>query len=56
MRSLWVAFFMEVYRMDEYMSGDELYRFLHISKRKMKYLLENGYISTEDTGMKTHGY
>ncbi len=42
--------------MDEYMSGDELYRFLHISKRKMKYLLENGYIPTEDTGMKTHRY
>ena len=42
--------------MKEYMSGDELYRYLHISKRKMKYLLENGYIPMTDTGMKTHRY
>lgn len=42
--------------MKEYMSGDELYRYLHISKRKMKYLLENGYIPMVDTGMKTHRY
>ena len=42
--------------MSEYMSGDELYRFLHISKRKMKYLLENGYIPVVDTGKKTHRY
>lgn len=42
--------------MKDYMSGDELYRYLHISKRKMKYLLENGYIPMIDTGMKTHRY
>ena len=42
--------------MKEYMSGDELYRYLHISKRKMKYLLENGYIPMIDTEMKTHRY
>ena len=30
--------------MSEYLSGDQLYRFLHISKRKIKYLLENEYI------------
>ena len=42
--------------MNEYMSGDELYRFLHISKRKMKYLIDNKYIPTTDTGRKTHRY
>lgn len=42
--------------MKEFMSGDELYRFLHISKRKMKYLLENGYIPMTDMGRKTHRY
>ena len=42
--------------MDKYLNGDELYRYLHISKRKMKYLLENGYIPMIDTGKKTHGY
>ena len=42
--------------MKDYMSGDELYRYLHISKRKMKYLLENGYNPMIDTGMKTHRY
>ena len=42
--------------MKEFMSGDELYRYLHISKRKMKYLLENGYIPMTDTGRKTHRY
>lgn len=42
--------------MSEYLSGDQLYRFLHISKRKMKYLLENGYISVIDTGKKTYRY
>ena len=40
----------------EYMSGDELYRYLHISKRKMRYLLQNGYIPVIDTGKKTHRY
>ena len=42
--------------MNEYLSGDQLYRFLHISKRKMKYLLENGYIPVIDTGKKTYRY
>lgn len=42
--------------MSEYLSGDQLYRFLHISKRKMKYLLENGYITVIDTGKKTYRY
>ena len=39
-----------------YMSGDELYRYLHISKRKMRYLLQSGYIPVIDTGKKTHRY
>lgn len=42
--------------MSEYLSGDQLYRFLHISKRKMKFLLENGYIPVIDTGKKTYRY
>lgn len=42
--------------MSEYLSEDQLYRFLHISKRKMKYLLENGYIPAIDTGKKTYRY
>ena len=32
--------------MGAYLSADELYRYLHISKRKLKFLLENGYILT----------
>lgn len=50
-----LTYFMEDV-MKDYMSGDELYRYLHISKRKMKYLLENGYIPMIDTEMKTHRY
>ncbi len=42
--------------MPEYLSGDKLYQYLHVSKRKMKYLLENGYIPFVDTGKKTHRY
>lgn len=42
--------------MNEYLSGDQLYRYLHISKRKMKYLLENGYIPANISGTKTHRY
>lgn len=42
--------------MSEYLSGDQLYRFLHISKRKMKFLLENGYIPVIDTEKKTYRY
>lgn len=39
-----------------YISGDELARYLHVSKRKMRYLLANGYIPMIDTGKKTHRY
>lgn len=42
--------------MSAYMSGDELARFLHVSKRKMRYFLQNGYIPMYDTGKKTHRY
>ena len=42
--------------MGTYLSADELYRYLHISKRKLKSLLENGYISCIDTGKKTHRF
>lgn len=45
-----------VYSKDEYISGESLYQYLHISKRKMKYLLENGYIPYIDTGKKTYRY
>lgn len=38
------------------MSGEELYQYLHVSKRKMKYLLENGFIPCIDTGKRTHRY
>ena len=34
-------------------SGDQLCRVCHISKRKAKWLLENGVIPCEDTGRKT---
>lgn len=39
-----------------YISGDELARYLHVSKKKMRYLLANGYIPMIDTGKKTHRY
>ena len=42
--------------MGTYLSADELYRYLHISKRKLKFLLENGYIPCIDTGKKTHRF
>lgn len=42
--------------MGAYLSADELYRYLHISKRKLKYLLENDYIPCIDTGKKTHRF
>lgn len=44
------------YPRNEYISGETLYKFLHISKRKMKYLLENGYIPYIDTGKRTYRY
>ncbi len=40
----------------DYLSGEELYKYLHISKRKMKYLIENGYIPAVDTGKKAYRY
>ena len=42
--------------MDEYMSGSELRQYLHISTRKMKYLMDNNYIPHENTGQATHKY
>lgn len=42
--------------MAKYLSADELYPYLHISKRKLKFLLENGYIPCIDTGKKTHRF
>lgn len=42
--------------MSAYLSADELYRYLHISKRKLKFLLENSYIPCIDTGKKTHRF
>ena len=40
----------------EYLSGSELRQYLHISTRKMKYLMDNDYIPHEDTGQATHKY
>lgn len=42
--------------MKEYMSGSELRQCLHISTRKMKYLMDNNYIPHENTGHTTHKY
>lgn len=42
--------------MHEYMSGSELRQYLHISTRKMKYLMDNNYIPHENTGQATHKY
>lgn len=39
-----------------YFSGEELAKYLHVSKKKMRYLLENKYIPAIDTGKKTHRY
>ena len=41
---------------EEYISADKLYRILHYSKRKTKYLLDNGIIPCVDTGKKTWKY
>ena len=40
----------------EYMSGCELRKYLHISTRKMKYLMDNDLIPHENTGQATHKY
>ena len=40
----------------KYMSGCQLRQYLHISTRKMKYLMDHNYISHENTGHATHKY
>lgn len=40
--------------MDKILSGSELRQYLHISTRKMKYLLDHGYIPCENNGQATH--
>lgn len=40
----------------KYMSGCELRQYLHISTRKMKYLMDHNYIPHENTGHATHKY
>ena len=42
--------------MKDYMSGSELRQYLHISTRKMKYLMDHDYIPHENTGQATHKY
>ena len=38
------------------MSGSELRQYLHISTRKLKYLMDHDYIPHENTGQTTHKY
>ena len=38
------------------MSGSELRKYLHISTRKMKYLMDHNYIPHENTGQATYKY
>ena len=38
------------------MSGSELCKYLHISTRKMKYLMDHNYIPHENTGQATYKY
>ena len=40
----------------KYMSGCQLRQYLHISTRKMKYLMDHNYITHENTGHATHKY
>lgn len=40
----------------EFMSGSELRQYLHISTRKMKYLMDHDYIPHKNTGHATHKY
>ena len=40
----------------QFMSGSELRQYLHISTRKMKYLMDNNYNPHENTGHTTHKY
>ena len=41
---------------NKYMSGGQLRQYLHISTRKMKYLMDHNYIPHENTGHATHKY
>ena len=40
----------------EIISKDQLYRICHISKRKARWLLENGIIPCEDSGKQTRRF
>lgn len=40
----------------KYMSGCQVRQYLHISTRKMKYLMDHDYIPHENTGHSTHKY
>lgn len=40
----------------ELLSGEKLYKYLHMSKRRVKWLLENGFLPYVDTGKATHRY
>ena len=42
--------------MNEYMTGSQLRQYLHISTRKMKYLMDHNFIPHENTGKPTHKY
>lgn len=42
--------------MSEFISADQLYKILHISKRKLEYLLDNGYIPCEIRNSRTWRY
>ena len=41
---------------EEIITKEQLYKILHISKRRAKFLLDNGYIPCVDTGNKTRRY
>ena len=41
---------------EEIITKEQLYKILHISKRRAKFLLDNGYIPCIDTGKKTRRY
>lgn len=43
-------------RMEQIISADAARAYLHISKRKFLYMLQNGYIDYADNGNKTHRY
>ena len=41
---------------NKYMSGCQLRQYLHISTKKMKYLMDHNYIPHINTGRATHKY